>query len=59
MVAYACSLAMNEDFFLTHEKALIFFFLFILCAFHIMHLNPIHFPIPSHLPSASATLTPK
>lgn len=28
------------------------FISFILCVFHILHLDPIHFPAPSYLPSA-------
>ena len=33
----------------------LFNFLFILCVFHIMHLNSIHFPLSSYPPSASDT----
>lgn len=34
-----------------------FFFLFILCVFNIIFLDPIHFPYPSHLPSLPCTPT--
>lgn len=35
-----------------HFTAFKFSSLFILCVFSVMHLDPIHFPAPSYLPSA-------
>lgn len=34
-------------------------FLLILCEFHFMHSDPIHFPVPLYSPSTLATFSPK